>query len=54
MMYRISIMLAVFSGILAGQLEKGHVLSGLKHVCIFMVSTIILFEAVIGGGWRGL
>ncbi len=54
MMYRISIMLAVFSGVLAGQLEKGHVLSGLKHVCIFMVSAAILFELVIGGGLRGL
>ncbi len=54
MMYRISIMLAVFSGVLAGQLEKGHVLSGLKHICIFMVSAVILFELVIGGGLCGL
>ena len=49
LMYRISIMLAIFSGIIAGQMEKGNVLHGLKHVCIFVVSSLILFEFVLGG-----
>nr|WP_230972293.1 type II secretion system F family protein [Archaeoglobus neptunius] len=52
-MYRVSIMLAIFSGILAGQLEKGHILSGLKHLFVFLLSTIILFEFILGGGWCG-
>ncbi|RLF15815.1 MAG: hypothetical protein DRN06_05635 [Thermoprotei archaeon] len=49
LMYRISIMLAVFSGIIAGQMEKGHILHGLKHMCVFVVSSVILFEFVLGG-----
>ncbi len=48
--YRIAIILALFSGIIAGQLEKGHILSGLKHICIFMTSSILLFEVLLGGG----
>ncbi len=50
LMYRISILLATFSGIIAGQMEKGHILYGLKHICIFLLSSIILFEFVLGGG----
>ena len=50
MMYRVSILLALFSGIIAGQLEKGHVLHGLKHICIFTLSAVVLFEFLIGGG----
>ena len=50
LMYRISLILALFSGILAGQMEKGHILNGLKHVCVFMLSSFILFEVILGGG----
>jgi len=49
LMYRISIVLAIFSGIIAGQMENGNVLHGLKHMCIFVVSSLILFEFVLGG-----
>lgn len=49
LMYRVSIILAIFSGIIAGQMEKGHVLYGLKHSCIFALSAIILFEFLLGG-----
>jgi len=49
MMYQISFMLAVLSGIVAGQLEKGHILYGLKHVFIFLISSIIMFELIIPG-----
>ncbi|RLI79285.1 hypothetical protein DRP05_04260 [Archaeoglobales archaeon] len=50
LMYRISLILALFSGILSGQMEKGHILNGLKHVCVFMLSSFILFEVILGGG----
>jgi len=49
LMYKISIMLAIFSGIIAGQMEKGHILHGLKHMCIFALSSLILFEFILGG-----
>jgi len=49
LMYKISIMLAIFSGIIAGQMEKGHLLNGLKHICVFMLSSFVLFEYVLGG-----
>ena len=49
LMYKISIMLAMFSGIIAGQMEKGHLLHGLKHMCIFALSSLILFEFILGG-----
>lgn len=49
LVYRISIMLAIFSGIIAGQMEKGHILYGLKHMCIFVVSSVILFEFILSG-----
>ncbi len=47
LVYRISLFLAVFSGIIAGQMEKGHVLNGLKHLIAFLIVSIILFEFVL-------
>lgn len=49
LMYRVSVILALFSGIIAGQMEKGHVLYGLKHSCVFAFSSLILFEILLGG-----
>ncbi len=49
MMYQIALMLAFFSGILAGQMEKGHVLYGLKHLFVFLVSSAVMFEILIPG-----
>jgi flagellar protein FlaJ len=49
MMYQIAITLSVFSGIVAGQMEKGHVLHGLKHTFIFLIASIIVFEFLIPG-----
>lgn len=46
-MYRMSIIVAVFSGLLAGEIEGGHILYGLKHVFIFLVSALILFEFLV-------
>ncbi len=50
LVYRILLVLAVTSGIIAGQMEKGHVLHGLKHVCIFATSSLLLLEFAVGGG----
>lgn len=49
LMYRTSLILALFSGIIAGQMEKGHILNGLKHICVFMFASLVLFEYVLGG-----
>ncbi len=46
-MYRISITLGISSGLLAGKLSSNSIFAGLKHVAIFLVSTIILFEIFI-------
>jgi flagellar protein FlaJ len=49
LIYRTSLILALFSGIIAGQMEKGSILNGLKHICIFVSASFILFEYVMGG-----
>ncbi len=49
MMYQIALMLALFSGIIAGQMEKGHVLHGLKHLFVFLTASAIVFEILIPG-----
>ncbi|RLI76999.1 secretion system protein [Archaeoglobales archaeon] len=49
LMYRTSLFLALFSGIIAGQMEKGNILHGLKHICIFMLASFFLFEYILGG-----
>jgi len=47
LMYRTAVTLALFSGIIAGQMEKGHVLYGLRHICIFAIASLLTFEFVI-------
>ncbi len=49
MMYQVALMLALFSGIIAGQMEKGHVLHGLKHLFVFLTASAIVFEILIPG-----
>ncbi len=49
MMYQVALMLSIFSGIVAGQMEKGHYLHGLKHVFVFLLSSAVMFELVIPG-----
>ena len=47
-MYRMSMIVAVFSGLLAGEMEGGHILYGLKHVFVFLISSLITFELLMG------
>ena len=46
-MFRMSIMLGIFSGIMAGQLSSGSVLAGFKHVILFLVTAVVLFVYVL-------
>ncbi len=46
-MFRMSIILGIFSGIMAGQLSAGNVLSGFKHAILFLVATVVLFVYVL-------
>jgi len=47
-MYRTSIMVSIFSGLLAGEMEGGHILYGLKHVFLFLLSSLVVFEFLVG------
>lgn len=49
MMYQIAFVLSIFSGTLAGQMEKGHALHGLKHIFVFLIASAVMFEVVIPG-----
>jgi len=46
-MLHIGIILGFFSGIMAGQLSSNSVLAGLKHVCVMLAATVILFVYII-------
>ncbi|OPY40757.1 MAG: Bacterial type II secretion system protein F domain protein [Methanoregulaceae archaeon PtaU1.Bin222] len=46
-MFRMSIILGFFSGIMAGQLSAGSILSGFKHVIVFLVAAVVLFAYVL-------
>ncbi|WP_048151406.1 type II secretion system F family protein [Methanolacinia paynteri] len=46
-MFHISIILGLFSGIMAGQLSSNTVLAGLKHSIIFMIASMVLFIFII-------
>lgn len=46
-MFHISIILGLFSGIMAGQLSSNTVLAGLKHSIIFMIASMALFIFII-------
>lgn len=43
-MYWIAILLGISSGLMAGKLSSNSLFSGFKHVVVFMVATILLFE----------
>ena len=42
-MFHIGMILAFFSGIMAGQLSGNSILCGLKHSIIMLVATIVVF-----------
>jgi flagellar protein FlaJ len=46
-MLHVGIILGFFSGIMAGQLSSNSVLAGLKHVCVMLAATVILFVYII-------
>jgi len=46
-MFHVGIILGFFSGIMAGQLSSNNILAGLKHVCVMLAATVILFVFVI-------
>jgi len=46
-MFHIGIILAFFSGIMAGQMSSNSVLCGLKHSIILLIATIITFVYII-------
>ncbi len=46
-MFHIGIILAFFSGIMAGQMSSNSVLCGLKHSIIMLIATIITFVYII-------
>ena len=46
-MFIIGIILAFFSGIMAGQMSANTMLSGLKHSIIMLIMTIITFVYLI-------
>ena len=48
-LYRVSLIVSTFSGLLAGEMEGGHALYGLKHVFIFLISSLITFEFLLKG-----
>ncbi|MBN1432301.1 MAG: type II secretion system F family protein [Methanomicrobiaceae archaeon] len=46
-MFRISLILGFFSGIMAGQLSANTILAGLKHTVIFLAVSIVLFVYIL-------
>jgi len=46
-MFRIGIVLALFSGLMAGQLSANSILAGFKHAILLLLGAIILFDYVI-------
>lgn len=46
-MFHLGIILAFFSGIMAGQMSANNILAGLKHVIILLTATVITFIYII-------
>ncbi len=46
-MFRMSIILGIFSGVMAGQLSSGSILAGFKHVILFLIAAVVLFVYVL-------
>ncbi|OPX69476.1 MAG: flagellar assembly protein J [Methanoregulaceae archaeon PtaB.Bin056] len=46
-MFRMSIILGFFSGIMAGQLSSGSIMAGFKHVILFLIAAVVMFAYVL-------
>ncbi len=46
-MFRIAIILGLFSGIMAGQLSAANIMSGFKHSILFLIATVVMFVYVL-------
>lgn len=46
-MFRIAIILGLFSGIMAGQLSAANIMAGFKHSVLFLVASVVLFVYVL-------
>ncbi len=46
-MFRIAIILGLFSGIMAGQLSAANIMAGFKHSILFLLATVVMFVYVM-------
>jgi flagellar protein FlaJ len=46
-MFRIGIILATFSGIMAGQFSSNSILAGFKHSIVLLAATLALFMGMM-------
>jgi flagellar protein FlaJ len=46
-MFRIAIILGLFSGIMAGQLSAANIMAGFKHSVLFLIVSVVLFVYVL-------
>ena len=51
LLYHMGIILATFSGLIAGVLGEGRAYGGLKHVIIMLVATYMAFREMLHPGW---
>jgi len=51
LLYHMSLVLAVFSGLIAGVLGEGRVQGGLKHVFIMLILAYVLFREMVEPMW---
>jgi flagellar protein FlaJ len=46
-MFNIAVILATFSGIMAGQFSSNSILAGFKHTIVLIIATLVLFMFVM-------
>ncbi|EHQ36382.1 Type II secretion system F domain-containing protein [Methanoplanus limicola DSM 2279] len=46
-MFHISMILGLFSGIMAGQLSSNNIMAGFKHSVLFLAASVVLFTVII-------
>ena len=51
MLYHMGIMLAVFSGLVAGILGEGRIYGGLKHVIVMLLMAYVAFRHMVEPAW---
>jgi len=51
LLYHMGIILATFSGLIAGVLGEGRAYGGLKHVIIMLIATFMTFREMLQPGW---